>query len=84
MASLIPNRISGAGYEHFNKSFDEAYGGFGDAPKFPTPVQLRFLFEYYGYAQQNKTLEDNAKHALGMAMFTLKVRLTQEIFHSSD
>lgn len=31
-------------YKH---SFDAKYGGFGDAPKFPTPHNLLFLMQYY-------------------------------------
>lgn len=29
------------------KSFDKMYGGFGNAPKFPMPHNLLFLFDYY-------------------------------------
>lgn len=32
--------------EAFSRSFDEQYGGFGSAPKFPTPHNLLFLLEY--------------------------------------
>ena len=31
----------------FKESFDEKYGGFGEAPKFPTPHNLLFLMRYY-------------------------------------
>lgn len=31
-------------YKH---SFDKQYGGFGDAPKFPSPHNLLFLMDYY-------------------------------------
>lgn len=34
------------GYGQFEDSFDEVYGGFGGAPKFPTPHNLLFLLEY--------------------------------------
>ncbi|KAE9978949.1 hypothetical protein EG328_001157 [Venturia inaequalis] len=30
-------------YEHFAAKYDEQFKGFGTAPKFPTPVNLRFL-----------------------------------------
>lgn len=30
-------------YQH---SFDEKYGGFGNAPKFPTPHNLLFMMQY--------------------------------------
>jgi len=31
----------------FCSSFDQVYGGFGNAPKFPTPHNLMFLLRYY-------------------------------------
>ena len=31
----------------FKESFDQKYGGFGEAPKFPTPHNLLFLMRYY-------------------------------------
>lgn len=33
-------------YEVFRMSFDNAYGGFGSSPKFPTPHNLIFLLRY--------------------------------------
>ena len=33
--------------QQFRASFDENYGGFGDAPKFPTPHNLLFLLDQY-------------------------------------
>lgn len=33
-------------YEQFAQSFDEQYGGFGGAPKFPGTMGLRYLLEY--------------------------------------
>ena len=31
----------------YERIYDEAYGGFGGAPKFPTPHNLLFLLAYY-------------------------------------
>ena len=39
------------------KSFDEKYGGFGDAPKFPAPHNLLFLMQYYQKSGDKKALE---------------------------
>ena len=36
----------------YERIYDEKHGGFGRAPKFPTPHNLLFLLEYY---EQNKT-----------------------------
>ena len=34
-------------YEQLSMRFDEQYGGFGSAPKFPTPHNLLFLLRYW-------------------------------------
>ncbi|KKL83075.1 hypothetical protein LCGC14_1978390, partial [marine sediment metagenome] len=34
-------------YEELNGRFDKKYGGFGQAPKFPTPHTLMFLLRYH-------------------------------------
>lgn len=34
------------GYRQLERSFDEDYGGFGGAPKFPTPHHFLFLMDY--------------------------------------
>ncbi|KAI9274771.1 Six-hairpin glycosidase-like protein [Phascolomyces articulosus] len=54
-------------YEHFASSFDTQYGGFGKAPKFPTPVQLMFLLDYYGYHYK----KEQGEKALDMVLYTL-------------
>ncbi|KAI7852213.1 hypothetical protein BDC45DRAFT_513720 [Circinella umbellata] len=72
-ASMIhPEYIVSAAYQHFNKEFDTEQGGFTGAPKFPTPVQFQFLFEYFAYNQKSKNESENAQKALDMALFTLK------------
>jgi len=52
-------------YEIFKHSFDEKYGGFGNAPKFPTPHNLLFLLRYW-----KRTGNDNA---LNMVTKTLRM-----------
>lgn len=47
----------------FRQTFDKAYGGFGQAPKFPTPHNLIFLLRY-GKLEQNKTIEYIAAQTL--------------------
>ena len=47
----------------YERIYDEKYGGFGRAPKFPTPHNLLFLLDYY---QRNKT-----PSCLNMAEHTL-------------
>jgi uncharacterized protein YyaL (SSP411 family) len=41
----------------FRRSFDSRYGGFGDAPKFPRPVALNFLFRYYARTKSQEALD---------------------------
>ncbi|KAI9317210.1 hypothetical protein BX666DRAFT_2027301 [Dichotomocladium elegans] len=72
-ASLLnPKGLVDATYKHFEKAFDHEHGGFTDAPKFPTPVQLEFLFDFYGYNKTNQTHAKDAQTALEMALFSLK------------
>lgn len=53
-------------YEGFAESFDQTWGGFGNAPKFPRPSVLHFLLRYaYGRSDQQ------AEHARKMVFFTL-------------
>jgi len=51
------------GYEDLVLRFDPEYGGFGDAPKFPTPHVLLFLLRYWK--------RTGKKRALAMVMKTL-------------
>ena len=44
-------------FEDFSESFDSQYGGFGGAPKFPTPHNLMFLMRYYYYERREEALE---------------------------
>jgi uncharacterized protein YyaL (SSP411 family) len=59
-------------YEKFVLSFDEQNGGFGHAPKFPTPHNLLFLLRYW-----NQTKE---KTALAMVEKTLRTMRLGGIF----
>jgi uncharacterized protein YyaL (SSP411 family) len=52
------------GYQELAESFDPVYGGFGGAPKFPTPAKILFLLRYW-----KRTGSDQA---LLMAEFTLE------------
>src|SRR5690606_12589510 len=52
--------------DRFRNSFDAQWGGFGDAPKFPSPSNLDFLFAYGA-----RTIDDREPSALNMALLTL-------------
>jgi uncharacterized protein YyaL (SSP411 family) len=45
------------GFEELAASFDPVFGGFGRAPKFPTPVVLLFLLRYWKRAGSARALQ---------------------------
>ncbi len=47
----------------FGRIYDEKYGGFGRAPKFPTPHNILFLLSYYERYKEQKCLQ-MAEHTL--------------------
>lgn len=55
-------------YRHLADIFDETFKGFGQAPKFPKPVDLEFLLNFY--AGNKRTTE--GKNALKMVGETLE------------
>ena len=55
-------------FAQLKESFDAAHGGFDSAPKFPTPVNLEFLFDV---ATTSANLKQREK-ALAMALGTLR------------
>ena len=52
--------------QNMKNTFDDQWGGFGSAPKFPNPSNLEFLLMY---GSTGRELADDAKH---MALFTLE------------
>lgn len=59
------NLISSA-LEIYKKTFDNAYGGFGNAPKFPTPHNLLFLMTQYEKSRDESALKMAEKTLLQM------------------
>ncbi len=53
-------------YEQLSQRFDEQYGGFGTAPKFPTPHNLLFLLRYWRRTGNEKALEMTEKTLYSM------------------
>lgn len=53
-------------YEYFLKSFDRVHGGFGGAPKFPTPHNLYFLMRYFRRSKKDSALQMVEKTLQGM------------------
>ncbi|XP_065591569.1 spermatogenesis-associated protein 20 isoform X1 [Cyrtonyx montezumae] len=56
-------------FQQLSGSYDEEYGGFSQSPKFPTPVNLNFLFTYWAL---HRTTPGGAR-ALHMALHTLRM-----------
>lgn len=57
-------------YRTFCRQFDPLWGGFGAAPKFPSPHNLLFLMRY-GWEQENQIPGKSGAQALYMAEHTL-------------
>jgi uncharacterized protein YyaL (SSP411 family) len=53
-------------FDQLNRRYDEFHGGFGSAPKFPTPHQLSFLLRYWKRTGDSKALNmvDKTLHAM--------------------
>lgn len=64
-------------YQHFMARYDPLYGGFGSAPKFPTPVNLAFLLRLgtFPATVQDIVGEMECRHAKSMVITTLEVCL---------
>ena len=58
-----------AGFKQLTQSFDEEFGGFGSAPKFPRPVALNFLLRMH--AREGADSKDG-KAALAVTLHTLR------------
>ncbi|MCL2408661.1 MAG: thioredoxin domain-containing protein [Oscillospiraceae bacterium] len=58
------NALMRQAYKYFDKAFDERDGGFGRAPKFPSPHNLMFLLRY--------GIHENVPRAIAMAEKTLE------------
>lgn len=53
----IPYNVIHDAFRDFKYAFDSVYGGFGSAPKFPTPHVLYFLLRYWHVTGENYALE---------------------------
>jgi len=57
-ASQLNEKTLDQAYSYFLSTFDSDEGGFGKAPKFPTPHNLMFLMRHYGRTGKRCFLED--------------------------
>lgn len=62
------NECSKLCLHQLSRQFDDYFGGFSIAPKFPQPSNLMFLFHFYS----RSIFDDQCKSALDMALKTLR------------
>lgn len=55
-------------FQQIASSFDNTFGGFGSAPKFPRPVTFNYLYHFYS----GRAESEEGRHALEMTLFTLR------------
>lgn len=65
----ISEKLINKAFKQFSDNFDEEYGGFGYAPKFPTPHNLLFLLNCN---KENRSQKSESNEALHMAEVTLQ------------
>jgi uncharacterized protein len=53
----LSETILNSAFENFEQRFDRRFGGFGKAPKFPTPHNFMFLLRYWKKTGEPKALE---------------------------
>ena len=53
----ISEGVLDTGFLLLNERYDEEYGGFGEAPKFPSPHNLLFLLRYWKRTGKKKALD---------------------------
>ena len=63
----LDESILAKAYQQFTTTYDSEYGGFGKAPKFPSPHQLMFLLRYW-----QRTGEENALAMVKKTLIALR------------
>jgi len=58
--------VAGKAFKSFKSHFDSEYGGFGRAPKFPTPHNLQFLLRYWKATNDDEALKMVEKTLISM------------------
>lgn len=62
----LEKNLIDAAFELYKHTFDEMYGGFGKAPKFPAPHNLLFLMQYFEKSGDEKAMRMVEKSLLQM------------------
>lgn len=78
LSNLPPLSVAPKAYEHWARAFDDQYGGFGQAPKFPSVSMTHHLLHRFADAARRGKLSDagageaQAKRAMYQSLFTLR------------
>jgi len=59
-------------FSHYSANYEQKFGGFSHAPKFPSPAVLNFLLTYYYHMKSGKNKAQQHGRALAMVNFTLR------------
>ena len=62
----VDEQLVDKGFSLYKRMYDGEFGGFGEAPKFPTPHNLLFLMRYYEKTKDEEALEMVEKTLLQM------------------
>lgn len=65
---ISPEELFNEAYQQLASSFDYNYGGFRNAPKFPTPHNLEFLLRYWKLRKDKNALDMVEKTLTAMRM----------------
>ncbi|MEW6040222.1 MAG: thioredoxin domain-containing protein, partial [Elusimicrobiota bacterium] len=66
-AAVLNENIIDSAFQYFNSRFDTEFGGFGSAPKFPSPHNLMFLLRYWKRTGNEKALQIVTKTLTAMS-----------------
>ena len=70
-AEPLDRSLISTGVTHLKTTYNQAYGGFGTAPKFPSPANLEFLLREYERQSKLQTANTDAESLLKMVTRTL-------------
>ncbi|MBN2089116.1 thioredoxin domain-containing protein, partial [candidate division KSB1 bacterium] len=65
--TALDQSLWGSAFKSAEQRFDERYGGFGSAPKFPMAMELSFLLRYYFHTGEKRALAMAKKSLQEMA-----------------
>ncbi len=70
-ATPLDRSLTAAALDHLRTTYSQAYGGFGGAPKFPSPANLEFLLSEYERKSGLQTSPTENESLLKMVTHTL-------------